>query len=506
MEKSIYILAVMLLASICIFAQVNGSLNQIGNKKILKVWGSNYERGYAQGYLLAPQIVEVFNDMFWTMFCYSDLPHYNALQSYYSLHFSTPENMFWEALGISEGMAASGADLYHSALGRNLDSNDILLMNAMFDLVEVRNRYWKQDNLELGCATLSSKGIATAADSLLAGSGVITRFFDATQNSALIDNPVMIIHHPEAEDEVKWLNITIPGFFGVITAISETHLFSALNIGPSSSASITDNLTPVIFSIRRGIEQYDYDANGVHHPYDVYESMCDGRPLNGAIVHNLAETPDYVYHSVVETRNSATLNRIEPNGSNLPTNHLAATNHFRGLASPVCCDRYANLQDSLYADPYVSAKRQWRVMSGAAGLETTLSAVQFTPLTGSLLWASAILTEPAYSQPALSLNAYELLNEPVSNEDGILPNPLPSISLYPNPVPKGKTLRLSSQNPLSRVELYNLKGQKIHTQHLHGAKGVIELSIPSLQLAKGVYLLRSVLDTGQARIAKLVLM
>jgi hypothetical protein len=83
---------------------------------------------------------------------------------------------------------------------------------------------------------------------------------------------------------------------------------------------------------------------------------------------------------------------------------------------------------------------------------------------------------------------------------------LPSVSLYPNPLPKGKTLRLSSQNPLSRVELYNLKGQKIHTQHLHGAKGVIVLSIPSLQLAKGVYLLKSVLGTGQARVIKLVLM
>lgn len=487
-------------------AQVNGSINQIGNKKILKVWGSNYQRGYAQGYLLAPQIVEVFSDMFWTMFCYSDLPHYNMLQSYYTMHFSTPEAMYWEALGISEGMLDSGANIYHSELGRNLDANDILLMNAMFDLVDVRNRYWKKDNLELGCATLSSKGSATAADSLLAGSGVITRFFDATQNSALINNPVMIIHHPELENEVKWLNITIPGFFGAITAISETGLFSALNIGPNSSASFTENLSPVIYSIRRGIEQFDYDANGVHHPYDVYESMSDGRPLNGAIVHNLAETPEYVYHSVVETRNNATLNRTEPNGSNLPANHLAATNHFRGLSSPVCCDRYANLQDSLYADPHVSAKRQWLVMSGAAGLETTLSAVQFTPITGNLLWSSATLTEPAYAQPALSLNAYELFNEPVDNEDEIMPGPLPSIFLFPNPLPKGKTLSLSSQNPLSRVELYNLKGQKIHTQLLHEAKGVIELTFPSWQLAKGVYLLKSVLSTGQAKLAKLVLL
>jgi hypothetical protein len=506
MKKTMIITAMLLLLTISLLAQVNGTLNQIGNKKILQVWGSNYQRGYAQGYYLGPQIVEVFNDMFWTMFCYSNLPHYNMLLSYYNTHFSTPEDMFWEALGIAEGMADSSADLYHAALGRNLDSNDILLMNAMFDLVDVRNRYWQQDNLELGCATLSSKGTATAADSLLAGSGVITRFFDATQNSALINNPVMVIHHPEQDNQVNWLNITLPGFFGALTAISETGLFSALNIGPNSTASITENLTPVIFSIRRGIEQYDYDGNGVHHPYDVFESMCDGRPLNGAIVHNLAETPDYVYHSVIETRNSATLNRVEPNGSNLPANHLAATNHFRSLASPVCCDRYAQLQDSLYADPNVSAKRQWRVMSGAAGLETTLTAVQFIPISGDLLWAAASLTEPAYTQPAISLNAYELMNQPVGNEDDYLPSPTQPISLYPNPLPKDKALGLSSPNPLDRIEIYNLKGQRIFTQALNGAKGNLTLPLPSLNLARGVYLLKSVFTNGQKGTAKLVLL
>ena len=43
---------------------VNGSVEMIGEIRILNVWGSWEEMGYAYGYLLGPDIVEVYEGYF----------------------------------------------------------------------------------------------------------------------------------------------------------------------------------------------------------------------------------------------------------------------------------------------------------------------------------------------------------------------------------------------------------------------------------------------------------
>lgn len=489
MWNKLTLISLLLLFSLALSAQVNGDLQQIGNQKILQVWGSHYERGYAQGYLLSPQIMEVFNDLYWTMFCYSSTDFYNQLLTYYQQHFTTPERMYWEVQGMAEGMAASGQSLYHPGLGRDLGLDDLLLLNTMHDMIALGAKPASKPGF--GCASLSSWGVATAADSILASGSVITRFLDASPNSALIGNPLMIVHHPSESTEQKWLGLSYPGFVNPPTVISEHMLYASMNTGSDHYAPNPTNLSPILWDMRKGVEMPDFNADGTTNAYDIHSAIASGEHLSGSIIHSLHEAAGAVSSLVTETKSGTTQYRSYNQNGNLPTHHLAATNHFRLISGAICCDRYANLQDSLYANPHITAKRQWQVMSGAAGLESTLSAIQFVPSTGYLLWAAASLSQPAYQLPALPFDVNTLFAYSVANSDEHLPAAAPELSIYPNPWVVGQALNISASKAVAKLEIYNLKGQQVLVTHVAAKTGEISFDLQGYPLPTGIYFLKA---------------
>lgn len=315
----------------------------------------------------------------------------------------------------------------------------------------------------------------------------------------------MVVHHPSETDEQKWVNVTLPGFFGSLTAISGSMNYASLNTASDSWAPNPYNLSPILFDLRRGIERLDFDANNITNPVDIFASIQTGTQLSASIIHTLGESNGEVYSSVIETNNSTTQFRLYNQSGNLPTHHLAATNHFRLISSPVCCNRYSNIQDSLYSNPFVDAKRQWRVLSGAAGLETTLTAIQFTPSTGMILWSSASLAAPAYLLPALSLNLGDLFSNPVSNSDDYLVAAKAEISLYPNPHSRQQNLYVKSTEELASVELYNIKGQRLNSWTVDSAKGSILLQTDWSSYSRGVYLLKAKTAKGKILSSRMIL-
>lgn len=502
MWNKLLLISIMLILSLTLSAQVNGDLQQLGDQMILQVWGSHYERGYAQGYLLCPQIMEVFSDLYWTMFCYSSTDFYSQLLSYYQQHFITPESMNWELIGMIEGMMASQHDIYHAGLGRDLALQDLLLLNTMHDMVALGSK--PASKLQFGCASLSSWGVATAADSLLVSSSVITRFLDASPNSALIANPLMIIHHPSESTEQKWLGLSFPGFINPPTVISENMLYASMNTGSDHYAPNPDNLSPILWDMRKGVELPDFNADGTINAYDIHAAIASGNHLSGSIIHSLHEAGGTVSSLVTETRNGTTQYRSYNQNGNLPTHHLAATNHFRLISGAICCDRYANLQDSLYANPHVTAKRQWQVMSGAAGLESTLSAIQFVPSTGYLLWAAASLSQPAYQLPALPFDVYALFDYSVANSDEHLPAAVPELSIYPNPWVAGQDMNIFAAKAVTNLEIYNLKGQLVLATPVATKTGEISINLQGQTLPKGIYFLKARFQDGNSTLRKFV--
>lgn len=500
--KKLMLILILGATALTLCAQINGNLQYIGDKAILHVWGSHYERGRAQGYLLGQSVLDVFDQFYYAMVVSSNPSYYNLLWNYYQEHFDTDPRLQTEAQGIIAGLQEAGLNLHHNGLARDLTADDLLQANSFLDMLLVRESF-AAEPLELGCASLSSWGGATEQDSLLAGAAVITRFLDWTLYDVLMDNPLLIVHHPTEPDEQEWLSFAVPGWIGALSAATAAGTWASLNMGNTHPVIDTQGLDPVSLDLRRGLERQDYNGDGASDALDIYDALEDGNHLHGTIIHTLSEGPGGIISAVVENNNSGAVLRYPDQNGGLPANHLAATNHFRLLEYPVCCDRYANLQDSLYADSSMTAKRQWRVLSGAAGQQTNLAAIQFTPSTGYLLWSGASSSLPAYQSPALSLNAQTLFDYNVSLPDETHTPSLPKISCYPNPLISGGFLKLKSSQPILGLSLYNLRGQKVLTPAIATLSQDIELALPELQ--PGIYFLRLSLPAGRQSTRRLVL-
>jgi len=387
-------------------------------------------------------------------------------------------------------------------LQRNLDADDIMQTNAFIDLILVRKALTGQD-LELGCASLSSWGISTQQDSLLAGSSVITRWLDWTLYDALVDNPLLIVHHPSESDEQPWLSLAVPGWLGVLSGLNENASWASLNMGNDHPMLNAEGLDPVCQDIRRGLERLDYNADGASNALDVYTALNEGNHLHGTIIHIISENDGQTITAAVETNNSGTAIRYYDQNGNLPGNHLAATNHFRVLTYPTCCDRYTNITDSLTTNHHMTAKRQWQVLSGAAGQQNNLSAIQYTPSTGALLWSGATTSLPAYQAPALSLNAQTLFSYNVANPQETLTPASPDLRCHPNPLSASEILKVSSSEPFQNLSLYNLRGQQLFTSASSQPARQLEIELPPLPA--GVYLLRATHPQGRQSVRKILL-
>lgn len=506
--KRLLLIMLLFAMMITLIAQVNGNLQTIGGKRILHVWGTHSERGYAKGYLLPTSITQVFHNYVYQTFAMANPNHYNTLRGFYLTNFNVEDKYYQEAAAIISGVVDAGGNIYHIGLQRDLDAHDLLLANAIVDISVYRNDVTGDDSLELGCASLSSWGMATAADSTLAGRLVITRMLDWNQNSSLISNPLVVVSHPSEPGEVQWISFTYPGLIGALSAISETGTAAFLNMGNAGTYNNLNDLHPILFSIRNAVESPDYNLDGLSTPIDVFDAIAGRNHLAGTIIHAVSDNPDFTGGIIIENNNlSPAVYRTQYQNGNLPADHLAATNHFRMLSFPACCDRYVNIADSLFTNPFMSAKRQLSLMTGATGMAHNLMQIQYVPVNGEIRWLTATIHQPAYSTSALVLNANELFDFPVPTSDHHLPPPTANLSVYPNPLISGSDLQLKSNVPISEVSLFNLRGQRIMHFTSQQPVDTFTLSAADLkQYARGVYILRIRIREGKAIARKLMLM
>lgn len=449
--KALYLAMILLLAVVALGAQVNGNIQYFGDKAVLHVWGDHWERGVAQGYYLGEGVMDVFQQFYFTMVAFSNPVYYNYLGTYYQQHFVTDPDLLSEAQGVISGMQQAGVSLYHSGLQRDLGAADLLQANALLDLMQLVQPEGGS-KLKLGCASLSSWGVSTLQDTLLAGSSVITRFLDWSLNDALLSNPVLVVHHPSEEDEQEWMSFTYPGLIGGLSGINSSHTGAFLNVGNDHSASVYQNLTPIFWDVRRGLESSDYNSDGLGTSLDVFDSIADGLHLTGTIIHSVSENAGDIVPVVVETNNSGTVARYYNMNGNLPGENLAA--------------------------------------------------IQYVPSTGAILWSSATFSLPAFQTPAITLNAQDLFDFPVSAQDELAPSASTSVSCYPNPLAGSAALNLKSSLPLRAYTLFNLRGQKVLSGEFSAPKNELQLDLPGLH--NGLYLLRLQDGRGLSVLKKVV--
>lgn len=461
MQKLFLILIFIVSISTILSAQiVNGDTLTVDGKKILKVWGTHQERGYAYGYLMGSEIKEIAEDYIIGYVFGNNSFLYENFRSYILEHFEIEEKYHTETEAMVSGIVESGVDIYSSVLGRELDAFDILCANCIVDMSGM-NMY--APNISFGCSSLSSWGESTLVDPNLFGSLVITRNMDWTPNETLLYNHLLLVNFPSEEDEVPWLSFTFPGMIGALSAINQNGIATFMNMGNMDTANYEENLHPIFLSIRNGIEMNDYDNNSINDQFDVYQAVEDALHLSGSIIHCVNEESGIV----VECNNiMGTVYRDEDDNTIIPLNNLAATNHFRELYSPVYCYRYVNISDSLNANPNISVERSWDILSGAAGVTSNLHTIQFAPALDLIKWSTAKPGHPAYTLPPTIFDEEELFT-PMTSIDPELCRAELVLHSFPNPFFSEITISFQISNEQNqhnehiKLMIYNLKGQKI---------------------------------------------
>ncbi|RLD74351.1 MAG: hypothetical protein DRI87_01215, partial [Bacteroidetes bacterium] len=175
------------------------------NLIVIKVSGTHYERGFAQGELLADRITDIIQNYiipgFGTEVAYN---YIKAIVASGDL-FKIDSLYIVEARGMIDGMNA----VQNNPL--NLDYTDILLANSMLDISGI---FQTMEGIE--CSSLMSWGDATAGTDL-DGKSVLTRHLDWVVDEVLIRTQAMVIHIPAETNEQPWAEI---GFAGMISVLS----------------------------------------------------------------------------------------------------------------------------------------------------------------------------------------------------------------------------------------------------------------------------------------------
>ena len=508
MKKILFLILLSLIFSQILLSQtVNGDTLTIDGKKILKIWGTHSERGYAYGYLMGDAIKDVAENYVLASVFANSAYVYSFARTYFLSHFSVEEVYHDEVAGMIAGMQDAGIDLHSSVLGRDLDETDLLVANSIVDL---SSRNLTAAGLHFGCSGLSSWGTSTQADADLQGNSVITRNLDWTPDETLLNNHLLVVNFPSEPDETAWISFTFAGMIGALSAIGENGIAAFMDVGNYNIVVDENNLHPIFFSIRNGLEKVDYNADGETNQFDVYQAISDKTHLSPSIVHIVNSQ----FGIVVETNNNAgTVFRDETDNTIIPLNNLAATNHFRKLYAPVYCDRYAAIADSLNNDANVSVQRSWDILAGAAGVSINLQTIEFAPTLNLTKWSTAKAGIPAYSEEPTVFETSNLFSCSEVENHSIFPNAV-HIAIYPNPFHSQISVSIDCENsPISskqaKIEIYNIKGQKIKQLRIKN----YELGINKItwngtdsrnnKLESGIYLFK--ISTGSSYNLKKVL-
>lgn len=355
--KSLLLVVVMLLvlvANAASAAQVNGLLRQVGTQSILSVWGTNYEMGYAHGYLLADKIRDLVANYQIPVVASGSVTKYNALINQNSNLYIWQQPYLDEVNGIAAGMVASGKNLYVSKLRRNIDARDIKVIN-------------EQDQLYFGCSALGVWGNATEN-----GETILAKNFDFpydTQGTA-INTQLIITYQPSAGG--KFFSVAWPGMVGTYSGMNQDGITVIDNKGNGDNA--TSGPYHPIAETGRYLVEATTPTSFPTLPLSYVNSIFDltseiyilGLPNQG--------TADPAY--VIE--DSATLNMIRYGSYSDPGyDHIIATNHFLEVLPPPTSgnslDRYNTIRNSLlnlYAtgNGKVNSRQAWAIMDQVANI------------------------------------------------------------------------------------------------------------------------------------------
>jgi hypothetical protein len=191
---------------------VHGRVEEHGGIKLLRIWGTPAERGYAHGFLLGKEVAAVAIAEFTARFARQQ-PLLEQARMAVGRLIEYPEDVRAEIEALFEGLVASKADLQMPELERAFDLKDLLVGNAL-DVFGL-----------LGCSSFTVWGEQVVGGGVLSG-----RNFDwPFTGKHMIEHTVLVVQHLPNGRAVA--SVTWPGFVGTVSGVSSEGIAAFLHTG-----------------------------------------------------------------------------------------------------------------------------------------------------------------------------------------------------------------------------------------------------------------------------------
>lgn len=361
---------------------LSGELTTVGGLRVLRVWGTSQQRGYAHGYLLAGDILRLI-DAYIAQTAISGGPEKYAQVSLPMARTMTVLRPIYRRelegmlAGIRDRLGPEGSML--RTLGRPIEYADLLAANC------------SPDNVRPFCSSFMVWGTLTADSGTLTG-----RNLDWHRIDGLLGTGILIAHLPTKKPARHgWVSVSWPGFVGCLSGMNDAGVTVAIHDVPRGLPDRMLGLTPRGYALREAIES----AGGSDALTDVAAVFRKRHAPVGSNVpvsmpfESLSKRPPAAvleYDGRTEETGGLTIREAgtEESASG-GASWLACTNHYRqrGAANP--CDRYATIASELR-----KRATEHRAMDVATAWELLDRVAQPRPATPSLLTYQMIVFEP----------------------------------------------------------------------------------------------------------------
>jgi hypothetical protein len=486
MKRLIILLFFVLLITKAYSQQINGVIvSEDEQFKVVKVWGTHEERGYAVGSLLAAET----NDLYINYLLPSFGSYYTAARDMLTTadHLKIDSVYIYEAMAMADGLNDSGE------FDDEIDYIDVLLANCFLDF---QNFVGKGLDMENGCSTLISWGSATE-NTELDGKSVLSRHLDWSTQQAILRTQVMVIHFPAEENEQPWLFIGFAGQMSVLSGINSSGVGVMQHMLSDVSSVISSGYEPIWFSLRKAIEINDYNSDGANNCLDINAVISDN--VNGYadsyIVTGVAPATNIDNDKIATIIEVALVNpfitiRNTDYEDDIPDKNLYAANSSIARNDALnYCTRYNAVKANMGDGTLIGKTENWNIMlnyssSCAFSWTGNIQFMQFAPEDNFLKLAyHTIEGVQACENTPVIYNTQELFEMPLVIEQS---KSKLKIKVYPNPAKEELSVYIPGIGEGDVMLIYNSSGQII-------SKSVVSSGNSSLDISgykPGIYLIK----------------
>ncbi len=393
-----------------------GELSRIGDMRVLRVWGTSEERGYAHGWLLADEIKRLFESFVADVRFSGGAKNYNAMTRPMAESLMRPRAVYRREMeGIVAGFRArlgDGAKI--AGLDRPLEYGDLLVINCLSDRVGPM------------CSSFAVWGPLTAD-----GATLTARNLDWPRHTWMIGAELVLVQLPSEKPKREgWASLTWPGFVGCLSGMNASGVTVAMHDVPVGGPEGILGFTPRGLALREALEK----SSG---PTAIDEVAALFRKRHVAVGTNIFVSEPWKagqeqcaaavmeYDGSTSNSEGVTLRgpaSPQPDGVAC---FLACTNHFRERGEShdggPTCPRYAKLMaaliDARSKKQTLDVEDVWRIaasvnMPGTGGAMLTYHTIVFEPNKGIMHLATASATESAGRRKPVAVDLRALLREP----------------------------------------------------------------------------------------------